>query len=612
MIYKEFWQKELGSFKLSNGHAIGNCPICHESGGHFYANIHTGAWDCKKCQSSGNAWSFLKDYQGMENKQIVQQLNKYGISQDRQIENQAVSKPKVFDDKAIEYYCSRLTEEKLTEFSKERGLSVEIFKKYRLGINEADEITLPVVDEHGQIRNILRKQAGGSTISSKDGDGILFGVENLLVDIKEIFIVEGAWSAMALEERGFKAVGTCGAGVVKDEQIPLFKDKEVFLVPDNDEAGKAGVEKIAQKLKTVAKNIYVINLPVPEKHDVRDFFKDGGTAEQFENLIKQVKLTRLSDFPISLPEFLKKDIPPVEYFVMDIIQKKGKGMISATPNVGKSILVQNIALDIASGVSIFMKKFAVSLARVLYLDLEMGEPALHERFQKMCSSRSGSFENLYVKYIPALDLLNDESKKLIEEWLEELKVELLILDPLGNAWSGNESEQEKVGQLTAYLNTLIQKFGISILVVHHWRKATKEFSSGGQMAAGSYKWSAWLDNHATLEGSPASIAISCHKNRNRPRFEPFLAKLNPDTLSFEFVADCQKKFDEGTLIQLFNHFEREKVSIPELIQYSKEQKSCSESTLRKLIKNSIVFKIDSNEKTHYLVKNNEEVAIQDE
>ena len=76
---------------------------------------------------------------------------------------------------------------------------------------------------------------------------------------------------------------------------------------------------------------------------------------------------------------------------------------------------------------------------------------------------------------------------------EELNVQVLILDPLGNAWAGDESKQELVGQLTAYFNTLIDKFGISILVVHHWRKATREFKSGGQMAAGSYKWSAWLD-----------------------------------------------------------------------------------------------------------------------
>lgn len=611
-MYQQFWKDLLINTKLTNGHVVASCPICNESKGHFYANIQTGLWDCKKCQASGNEWTFLRDYQGMENKQIGQYLNKYGISRDRQIESQDISKLKIFDKKAIEYFCSRLTEEKIAEFALERGLSIETLRKYSLGINDADEFTLPVLDEHGDIRNILRKKAGGQTVSSRDGDGLLFGIEDLISDAQEIFIVEGPWSAMALKEHGYKAVGTCGAGILKYEQVSLFKDKEVFLIPDNDEPGKSGAEKIVQKLRVIAKYVYVINLPVSDKKDVRDFFKEGGTAAQFEDLIQQGRLARLNNFPLPLSEFLKKDIPPVEYYVMDIIQKKGKGMISAAPNIGKSIFVQNMALDIACGSATFMNKFTLSPARVLYLDLEMGESALKDRFQKMCSLRSGSIENLYVQYLPALDLLNEESKKLIEDWLNELKIQVLIIDPLGNAWCGDESKQEQVGQLTAYFNTLIEKFGISILVVHHWRKATKEFKSGGQMAAGSYKWEAWLDCHVTLEGGSPSVTVSCHKNRNRPRFNPFLAKLNPDTLSFDYITDFQKKFDEGTLVYLFEHFEQVMVSIPELIKYAKEQKTCSETTLRDLIKESKLFTVDTSEKTHYLRKKAEDKVLWNE
>ena len=245
--------------------------------------------------------------------------------------------------------------------------------------------------------------------------------------------------------------------------------------------------------------------------------------------------------PWPLPEFLKLDIPPVEYFVKDILQKNGKAMISAAPNVGKSILVQNMALDIAAGLPLFMGKFAVAPARVLYLDLEMGESALQERFQKMCKAKGITGENFYLKYLPALNLLEEQGRTLIDEWLKELNVQVLILDPLGNAWAGDESKQEQVGQLTAYLNTLIKKFSISILVVHHWRKATKDFKSGGQMAAGSYKWEAWLDTHVTLEGQSSGVTVSCHKNRNRPKFPPFLVKLNVDNLCFEFVADFQSQ-----------------------------------------------------------------------
>ena len=308
------------------------------------------------------------------------------------------------------------------------------------------------------------------------------------------------------------------------------------------------------------------------------------------------------DLPLSLSDFLEKNIPPVEYFVLDFLQKKGKGMISAAPNVGKSIFVQNIALDLAT-ITPFMGKFDVSIANVLYLDLEMGESALHERFQKMCATRGiKNIDNLFVKHIPALNLLEETKQMHLEKWLINFKIDVLILDPLGNAWVGDESKQEQVGGLTAYLNTLIEKYGVSILVVHHWRKATQFFKSGGQMAAGSYKWEAWLDTHVTLEGNSSSVAISCHKNRNRPRFNPFLAKLNSDTLSFQYIADCQKKFDENTLVDLFDSFGLVRVSVPDLKKRAIEQKICSSTTLDKLIKQAKLFKVDDSGKKHFLVK----------
>lgn len=334
----------------------------------------------------------------------------------------------------------------------------------------------------------------------------------------------------------------------------------------------------------------------------QDYMREFCRPECPVKKIKPADNQQTTDLPEALSEFLKRNIPPLEYYVTDLLPKKGKGMISAQANIGKSLLSQNLALALTSGKDSFLNKFSISPAKVLYLDLEMGESALKERFQKMCKKDAPNCENLFVKYLPSIDLLVEANKQLLEGWLAELKVDGLIIDPLGNAWIGNENEQEQVSRLTAYLNNLIDKFGVSLLVVHHWRKNTKEFKSGGQMAAGSYKWEAWLDCHITLEGAPQSITISCQKNRNRPRFSPFLAKINEETLWFEFLADYERKFDESTLIKLFDGFGLDKVAIPELIRVAKEQKICSEATVRKLLKETTLFETDKTGKTHYLIK----------
>lgn len=391
-MHEQFWIDLLGNTKQSNGHIIANCPVCNEDGRHFYGNIATGLWDCKKCQASGNAWTFLRDYRQMQNAEIYQHLEQYGIISEQPIEGQVIRKPKIFDKKIIDLCCSQLTEQRLNEFALERGLSVEILKKHNLGFNDSNEFTLPVFDEQGNIRNILRKKDGSSTISSKDGEGVLFGIDDLISESKEIFIVEGPWSALALKERGYKAVGTCGAGVLKDEQLPFFKDKEVFLIPDNDGAGNAGVEKISQKLKSVAKNIYVIDLPVPEKKDVRDYFKDGGIQEQFDDLINKARqnIPKAEEQPEQksnhlitldyLPEGFLKDYVR---FVSPLTEAPIQYHIATALALAGTVLGRNV----------FLHEGATTYYPNLYL-LIVGESGL---------TRKSTALNLVYEFLPVID-----------------------------------------------------------------------------------------------------------------------------------------------------------------------------------------------------------------
>jgi len=299
---------------------------------------------------------------------------------------------------------------------------------------------------------------------------------------------------------------------------------------------------------------------------------------------------------------MKQDIPPLEYHISDVLPRRGKGMISAQANMGKTILAQNFALSMVCGKTKILDKFDILSARVLYLDLEMGESALKERFQKMQTQVNLAADKLFIKSLPSLDLLSDQHKQLLEGWLERLKVDVLILDPLGHAWVGNENDQEQVSRLTAYLNELIAKFEISVLILHHWRKNTKGYNSGGQMAAGSYRWEAWLDCHITLEGIISSVTVSSQKNRHRPKFAPFIAKLNEETLWFEYLGDYEQKFDESDLTELFDSFGSDRVAVPDLIERAKTQKICSEATIRKLIKATAQFDVDKSGKTHYLAR----------
>jgi len=433
------------------------------------------------------------------------------------------------------------------------------------------------------------------------------------------YFCEGEKKCLALEQAGYAAIGVSGVWNWKSRghnnehlsQINL-PGRECYIIFDSDKRVndhvKKAEERFAEALSSLGAKVKIVNLDSEFgkgaddqllRLGITDFRYYIDNAEDYGPGLKH-EIPQLP--PLSLPKFLAKNIPPVEYYIQDLLSKQGKTMISAQANVGKSLFVQNLSIAIALGKAKVLDKFDITHAKVLYLDLEMGEPALMQRFQVLCKDEPTKASDLFVKYIPAPDFLDKEFQVALEDWLTTLNINVLIIDPLGNAWSGDENDKQEVGLLTAYLNTLIAKHRISIIAVHHWRKASKDFRAGGEMAAGSYKWAAWLDYHVTLSGAPDSITITCEKSRHGVRFKPFLAKINTDTLQFEYLTDFEKKFTQDTLTQLFDDFRADRVSIPDLINHAKEKKSGSEKTIRKLIAENAAFEIDKTGKTHYLVR----------
>ena len=295
--------------------------------------------------------------------------------------------------------------------------------------------------------------------------------------------------------------------------------------------------------------------------------------------------------PLSLPEFLKQDIESVDYFIPGFLPRQGRLMLSAATNSGKSLFVQNMALAMTTGKMNFLNQAGIKQARVLYLDFEMGDSALKDRFLMMTTEEALEARDLFLKFVCDFDLLNEAHQAQLEIWLGEYKIEVLIIDPIGSAWQGNENEKQEVDRITRYLSTLIAKFGISVVLVHHWRKQKERFKAGGEMAAGSYKWAAWLDYHFTLAGDIHNLTVCCEKARYGSKSKPFLVKFNEESGWFEFLTDYEPKFTETTLKNLFEQAGEVQMTRKKLIAFSKANNGPSVSTIDRLLKNSKYFKI---------------------
>ena len=110
--------------------------------------------------------------------------------------------------------------------------------------------------------------------------------ELLAAPDKSVFISEGEKDADRLAKEGL--VATCnhgGAGKWRNGLNRWFDDRNVVILPDNDEPGRTHAEDVARKLHGIARRIRLLKLPgLPAKGDVSDWLDAGHTVRELRRL----------------------------------------------------------------------------------------------------------------------------------------------------------------------------------------------------------------------------------------------------------------------------------------------------------------------------------------
>jgi|GEM_PF-288112 len=244
----------------------------HGTEAHLYINKDTGLYECKKCGEKGNLKT-LKAHFGItpERKATAKRLP---ASLDKQAEMHHVNLP-----------------ENIREYLRtERLLTDEAINDYRLGYMEQRGrgwITIPVTDRDDSVQFMKLRQ---DPFKAADGqpkymhtpagsEASIFNVQALKDKPDALVICEGEFDCMVLRGLGVAAIcSTAGAATFKDEWIErLSFVREFYVLMDNDDAGRAGANKLILKLAETYPNssIMRVNLPVEVGNhgDVTDYIK---------------------------------------------------------------------------------------------------------------------------------------------------------------------------------------------------------------------------------------------------------------------------------------------------------------------------------------------------
>lgn len=195
--------------------------------------------------------------------------------------------------------------------SDKRGISNKSLVDKQIGW-DGERITIPIYDDFNRLVNIRRykwdaPEGQRKVLNYTDefgnayGELRIYGIENLIDDdVKDVLWCEGETDRIVAEQQGFLACcPTSGAGSWDPSWLKYFRNKRrVYIVQDNDEAGRNASSKIADRLCAVCE-VYIINWPKDfmAKGDITDFFVGWKqTPETFKKLLDEsTRYTGASD-----------------------------------------------------------------------------------------------------------------------------------------------------------------------------------------------------------------------------------------------------------------------------------------------------------------------------
>lgn len=116
--------------------------------------------------------------------------------------------------------------------------------------------------------------------------GSIQALNKAILEGKPIFIPEGEKDTDTLTKQGYSAFTYGGVNDWQADFATLVQGADVYILADNDPAGKKVAETILNDLQAVAKSAKII-VPMPDipKADITDYFEAGHSKEEFEKML---------------------------------------------------------------------------------------------------------------------------------------------------------------------------------------------------------------------------------------------------------------------------------------------------------------------------------------
>jgi twinkle protein len=453
-----------------SGNVKTTCPKCANSrkkskDPSLSVNIDEGVWNCHHCQWSGS-------------------VNQYVRPEPKP----AVSSQNIFDWFSL------------------RGIKKETVEHF--GVSQAVEWMPQTQKEHpvicfnyfmdGELINIKFKTREKHFKMVKDARKIPYNIDSVK-DKDYVIICEGEEETMVWHQSGLAAISVPNGASKNNNNLDwldsvyeLLENKTIYLATDNDEPGRKLSEDIARRFS--ASDVRIVEFPVSQK-DANDCLKAYGqdfVTRLFDDA-KPLPVSEISnamDYLSTIQSYHKDGYPigsHVDMAETDAHISWNRGelvVVTGIPGSGKSTWLDYMFIRLAH-----LKgwKFGVfSPENVAPLKItRMTEQLLGKELKQMNDREievgtkviSNSFWFYNVETLEDYSINN--LLRIAETLIKRNGIDCLCLDPFNyiEQEAGEESSNEKIGNLLRKLKQFAVKNNVNVTLVAHPRKMDK---SNGQ------------------------------------------------------------------------------------------------------------------------------------
>ncbi len=228
--------------------------------------------------------------------------------------------------------------------------------------------------------------------------------------------------------------------------------------------------------------------------------KSSKPTSTSSSILKKARRTSSERFyPCSPPpdvlEFLEQPFPePTQFWGEGLLFAKSKVIICGESKIKKTFFVLNLSVSLATGKS-FVGLNISRRTKVLYLQKEISEAMLQRRLKTILSATDPQPERGYfiVETLPNLDVGNSNQFPQVCELIQRYQPEVVIFDPLYQFHHADENSEQDMKAVLDQFDALVEKYNVSVVLVHHTRKYQNHDWRGNHLMRGSVVLRDWLD-----------------------------------------------------------------------------------------------------------------------